>query len=165
MQRSAKDKFKASLLIFALCGLIIGLVLYLINYTHSARIAWTLATLPVVLSLVVDIIRSLWRREFGLDIVAAMSMSAALLFGETLAATIVAIMYTGGAFLESFAEGKARSEMRDLLSRVPRTAMRYAGDQLQEVAVDIVRQNDRLLIRQGEVIPVVSQSFQSVRSV
>ncbi|MCX2697528.1 heavy metal translocating P-type ATPase [Ochrobactrum chromiisoli] len=154
MQRSAKDTFKASLLIFALCGLIIGLVLHFFNYTQSARLTWTIATLPVLASLFVDIIRSLWRREFGLDIVAAMSMSAALAFGETLAATIVALMYTGGAFLENFAEGQARREMHDLLSRVPRTAMRYENDHLQEVAVDIVRQDDRLLIRQGEIIPV-----------
>lgn len=154
MQRSAKDTFKAILLIFALCGLIIGLALQLSNYTQGAQIIWTVATLPVLLSLFVDIIRSLWRREFGLDIVAAMSMSAALAFGETLAATIVALMYTGGAFLESFAEGKARREMHDLLSRVPRTAMRYTDDRLQEIAVDVVRLNDRLLIRQGDIIPV-----------
>ena len=67
---------------------------------------------------------------------------------------MIKVTVPGGGFLESFAEGQGRTEMRDLLSRVPRTAMRYAGDQLQEVAVDIVRQNDRLLIRQGEVIPV-----------
>lgn len=43
----------------------------------------------------------------GLDLVTALSMSAALIFGEALAATVVALMYTGGTFLESFAEGRA----------------------------------------------------------
>ncbi|QWK80846.1 heavy metal translocating P-type ATPase [Ochrobactrum sp. BTU1] len=154
MQRSAKDRFKAGLFMVALCGLGIGLSLHLLNYTQSARIAWTLATLPVLLSLFIDIIRSLWRGEFGLDIVAAMSMSAALLVGETLAASIVALMYTGGGFLESSAEGRARREMHALLSRVPRTTMRYIDDHLEETDVDVVRPGDRLLIRQGEVIPV-----------
>ncbi len=70
----------------------------------------------------VEIIRSLARGEVGLDVVAALSMSAALLFDEALAATIVAIMYNGRHVLEAFAEGRARREMRDLLSRAPRTA-------------------------------------------
>jgi cation transport ATPase len=68
---------------------------------------------------VVEILRSIGRGEVGLDIVAALSMSAALVFGETLAAAVVAVMYSGGTFLEAYAEGRARREMHDLLSRVP----------------------------------------------
>ena len=81
--------------------------------------------LVVLVALLVEILRSLWRGEVGLDIVAALSMTAALAFGETLAAAVVAVMYSGGTFLENFAEGRARREMHDLLSRVPRTATRH----------------------------------------
>ncbi|QRY70476.1 cadmium-translocating P-type ATPase (plasmid) [Ensifer sp. PDNC004] len=154
MIRSAEDWFKASLLLFAFGGLVVGLGFYFTGRTEGAQLAWTIATLPVLAALFVEIVRSLWQGELGLDIVAALSMSAALAFGETLAATIVALMYTGGAFLESFAEGKARREMHDLLSRVPRTATRYVGESLQELSVDAVRRGDRLLIRQGDVVPV-----------
>ncbi len=59
-----------------------------------------------------------------------------------------------GAFLESFAEGRARREMHALLSRAPRTTMRYVDDHLEEIAVETIRPGDRLLIRQGDVIPV-----------
>lgn len=154
MQRPDRNIWKAILLTLAFCGLVVGLALHFFNHTDFARLVWTAATLPVLLSLFIDIARSLWRKEFGLDIVAALSMSAALAFGETLAAAIVGLMYTGGAYLESFAEGRARREMRDLLSRVPQTAMRYIDGKLQEVAVDTIRRSDRLLIRQGEIIPV-----------
>lgn len=81
-------------------------------------------------------------------------MSAALTFGETLAAAVVAVMYSGGTFLESFAEGRARREMQDLLSRVPRTATRHRGGALEEVPLDDTVPGDRLLIRQGDVVPV-----------
>jgi heavy metal translocating P-type ATPase len=81
-------------------------------------------------------------------------MTAALVFGETLAAAVVAVMYSGGTFLESFAEGRARREMRDLLSRVPRTATRYKNGGLEEVALDAIQPGDLLLIRQGDVVPV-----------
>lgn len=154
MQRPDRNLWKAILLTLAFCGLVVGLALHFFNHTDFARLVWTAATLPVLLSLFIDIARSLWRKEFGLDIVAALSMSAALAFGETLAAAIVGLMYTGGAYLESFAEGRARREMHDLLSRVPQTAMRYIDGKLQEVAVDTIRRSDRLLIRQGEIIPV-----------
>jgi CRP/FNR family transcriptional regulator len=46
--------------------------------------------------------------DVGLDIVAAISMTAALAVGETLAAAVVALMYSGGQYLEKFAEGRAR---------------------------------------------------------
>ena len=104
-------------------------------------------------ALLVEIASSLRRGEVGLDIVAALSMSAALIFGETLAAAVVALMYAGGTFLENFAEGRARREMRALLSRVPRTAMRHRNGALEEVPLDDIAPGDLLLIRQGDVVP------------
>lgn len=154
MDPSREDRLKAVLLVVAIGGLLLGLGLSLSGWDEAARLAWTLATLPVLMALFMEIFRSLWHGEMGLDIVAALSMTAALTFGETLAATIVAVMYTGGTFLESFADGRARREMHDLLSRVPRTATRYFGVGLQELPVDGIRPGDRLLIRQGDIVPV-----------
>jgi hypothetical protein len=58
---------------------------------------WATATLPVLLALLLEIVTSLRRGEVGLDIVASLSMSAALFFVEHLAALVVALMYAGGA--------------------------------------------------------------------
>ncbi|WDZ81570.1 heavy metal translocating P-type ATPase (plasmid) [Ensifer adhaerens] len=154
MEHQSEAKLKFGLLLVAFGGLLLGLGLQLTGRGDAARVTWTIATAPVLAALLVEIIRSLWRGEVGLDIVAALSMSAALIFGEALAATIVALMYTGGTFLESFAEGRARREMHDLLSRVPRAATRYRDGGLQEVPVDDIRPGDRLLVRQGDVVPV-----------
>jgi heavy metal translocating P-type ATPase len=115
---------------------------------------WTGATLPVLLVLLVEIISSLRNRDFGLDIVAALSMMAALVFGEHLAAAVVALMYAGGQYLENFAERRASREMTALLERVPRTALRHENGELEEVALDLIAPNDRLLIRRGDVVPV-----------
>jgi heavy metal translocating P-type ATPase len=154
MDRSNEDRLKVGLLLVAAGGLVVGLGLHLFGWTDVAQLVWSGATLPVLLALIVQIVRSLLRGEMGLDVVAALSMGAALAFGEALAATIVALMYSGGNFLESFAEGRARREMRDLLARVPRTATRYIDGGLREMSVDEIRPGDRLLIRQGEVVPV-----------
>ena len=148
------DRLNVALLGVALLGLLAGLGLLLADRAELATIAWAAGIVPVLAALVIEILRSLWKGEVGLDIVAALSMSAALLFGETLAAAVVALMYSGGTFLESFAEGRARREMRDLLSRVPRTATRHQGGVLEEVPLADINPGDLLLIRQGDVAPV-----------
>lgn len=154
MDHTQTDRLKTLLLVIALAGLVTGLGLHFSGRTDLAQTAWFAGVVPVLAALVVEIIRSLTRGEVGLDIVAALSMSAALTFGETLAAAVVAVMYSGGTFLESFAEGRARREMRDLLSRVPRTATRHRNGGLEEVALEDIAPGDRLLIRQGDVVPV-----------
>nr|HRO16032.1 HAD-IC family P-type ATPase [Paracoccus sp. (in: a-proteobacteria)] len=154
MERTRRDRIDTALLLVALTGLAAGLGLYLAGRRDLADIAWMVGVLPVLAGLVAEIVRSLARGEVGLDIVAALSMSAALIFGETLAAAVVALMYSGGTFLEAYAEGRARREMHALLSRVPRTATRHRNGGLEDVALDAIGPGDRLLIRQGDVVPV-----------
>jgi len=154
LDQSQTDRIKILLLTIALGGLLGGLALRLGGYAETAQTLWFVGVVPVLAALVIEILRSLARGDVGLDIVAALSMSAALIFGETLAAAVVAVMYSGGTFLESYAEGRARREMRDLLARVPRSATRYGPSGLEEVALDDLAPGDRLLIRQGDVVPV-----------
>lgn len=138
----------------AAAGLLAGIAAKVAGRDVAAAAVWAAVTLPVLLALLVEIVTSLRRGEVGLDIVAGLSMAAALIFGENLAAAIVALMYAGGQYLEIYAERTARREMTALLSRVPRTAIRHRDGQLEEVAVDVVSPGDRLLIRQGDVVPV-----------
>ena len=158
-----QNRLNIVLLAVALLGLLSGLLLMVMGQSALASVVWAGGVLPVLVMLAVEIVRSLAKGEVGLDIVAALSMSAALLFGEMLAAAVVALMYAGGSFLESFAEGRARREMRDLLSRVPRTATRHTDGALQEVPLDQIEPGDLLLIRQGDVAPA-DGTMQSARA-
>ncbi len=154
MGHAGTDRFKTAILLVAVAGLVVGLAFLAAGRSEWAEIAWFAGVLPPLVALVIEILRSLRRGEVGLDIVAALSMTAALVFGETLAAAVVAVMYSGGTFLESFAEGRARREMHALLERVPRTATRHRNGGFEEVSLDDVAPGDRLLIRQGDVVPV-----------
>jgi len=156
MDQTRTDRFKTAILVLAVIGLITGLAFYLAGMGDIANIVWFAGVVPALAALAVEILRSIRRGEVGLDIVAALSMTAAPVFGETLAAAVVAVMYSGGTFLESFAEGRARREMHDLLSRVPRTATRHRNGGLEDVRLDEIAPGDRLLIRQGNVVPVDS---------
>jgi len=135
-------------------GLLIGMATHLMGFSPWSGWIWTAATIPVLLVLLAEIIVSLRRGDVGLDIIAAFSMSAALIFGEHLAAVVVALMYAGGQYLESFAERRASREMTALLARMPRTTMRHRAGKLEEIDLDSVEPGDRLLVRQGDVVPV-----------
>jgi len=134
-------------------GLLLGLWASLLGHGSWAAATWMAATVPVLAMLVIEIASSLRKGDVGLDIVAALSMTGALIFGEHLAAVVVALMYAGGQYLESFAERHARREMTALLSRVPRSALRHRDGRLEEVALDAVVPGDRLLIRRGDIVP------------
>jgi len=142
------------LALLAATGLAAGMVARLLGDPELANPIWTAVTLPVLAALLLEILVSLRRGDVGLDVVAGLSMSAALLFGEALAAAIVALMYAGGQLLEAFAERRARREMTALLSRVPRTAIRHREGALEEVPLEHILPGDRLLVRQGDVVPV-----------
>jgi heavy metal translocating P-type ATPase len=134
-------------------GLALGFASSLVGEGAWQDLIWAGSAIPVLMALLYDIASSLRRGEVGLDIVAAFSMGAALFVGEELAAAVVALMYSGGQFLEAFAERHARREMTALLARVPRSAVRHRNGGLEEVALELTVPGDRLLIRQDDVIP------------
>jgi heavy metal translocating P-type ATPase len=135
-------------------GLSAGFLVRFVGQGAWSDTIWFAVTAPVLLVLLTEIVTSLRRGDVGLDIVAALSMAAALAFGEELAAAIVALMYSGGQYLENYAERRARREMTALLSHVPRTAIRHRDGNLEEISLDLVTPGDRLLVRQGDVLPV-----------
>lgn len=149
LQRSARP-FLITLPVMGLCA---GLILRLWLDSAWSGIIWGVSALPVLAALLLEIGVRLGRGDFGLDVIAALSISSALVFGEQLAAVVVALMYAGGQYLEDFAERRATREMTALLSRAPRTALRRSGDRLEEVPIAAVVAGDRLSLRRGDIAP------------
>lgn len=150
------------LAVLVAAGLLAGFAAWLAGAGAWSGTIWAAVTVPVLVALLIEIVTSLRRGDVGLDVVAALSMTAALAVGEDLAAAIVALMYAGGQYLEAFAERHARREMTALLSRVPRSAMRHRDAGLEEVPLDLIVPGDRLLIRQGDVVPVDGEVAEGV---
>jgi heavy metal translocating P-type ATPase len=148
------ERIRPALALLAALGLAAGILLRAFGFDQWPVSVWSATTILILISLTAEIAISFARGDVGLDIIAGLSMSAALYFGETLAAAIVALMYAGGQLLENFAERRASREMTALLSRVPRTTMRHRDGGLEEILLDGIAPGDRLLIRRGEVVPV-----------
>lgn len=144
---------RLGLVLLALAGLAAGGVATVAGWTGASRVIWSGATAPILLALLVEIVTSLRKGSVGLDLVAALSMTAALLFGEALAANVVGLMYAGGQLLEQFAEGRAKRELTALLGRVPRTAMRKRDGELEQVPISELVPDDLILIRAGDTLP------------
>lgn len=138
----------------ALAGLAAGLAADDPRVGWKPETIWALATLPVIAVLAISILRDVLIGRFGVDAIALVSMSAALLLDQSLAAVVVAVMYAGGNVLEDFARGRARRELRALADRSPRVAHLQVGAVLEDVPVGRVAVGDELLVRAGEVLPV-----------
>lgn len=151
---SILNPIRVSLFVIAVAGLFGGLLAPFLGLAAVQSLIWGVAAGAVLAVLLYEIVTSLLKGEVGLDIVAGLSISAALVFGETLAAGVVALMYAGGQLLEDYAANRARADMKALLARVPKTALRYDDGHLAQVAIDAIRPGDRLLIRQGDIVPV-----------
>ena len=134
-------------------ALFAGLTAFAMSRADLAAWLFGAGVVPVLAALLTTIVQSLRRGEFGLDIIAALSMTGALLAQETLAGVVVALMYSGGLLLEDFAQGTAQREMSALLGRVARSAQVYRNNGLVETLIELLLPGDRILIRAGEVVP------------
>src|SRR3984893_13852803 len=143
-----------ALVSIAVAGLAAGIAAHVAGRSDLADLSWTLATAPVVTGLAVAIVRDLLSGRFGVDAIALVSMSAALVLGQPLAGAVVALMYSGGNVLEDIAVARAEHDLRSLVDRAPREAHRRIGDRIEEVPISDVAIGDQLLVRAGEVVPV-----------
>lgn len=126
---------------------------HIAGYVVAYKVVLVGSTAAVLLSLLVEIAGKLTRRDFGLDLIAALAMASSLWFGEYLAGAVVGLMYSGGQFLEAYAHRRADEGMSALLAQVPRTALRLAGGGLDEIPIEEIDTDDVLLIRKGDVVP------------
>ena len=137
-----------------LAALAAGALLHAAGSGRAGSDVWAVGTAVVLVPLVWSVLRSLARRDVGVDAIALVAIGTALALGEFLAGAVVALMLAGGNALEEVASARARRELTLLVERVPRVAHRRRGDVIEEVPVADVVPGDVLAIRAGEIVPV-----------
>src|SRR6266516_2384071 len=88
--------------------------------------------------LVIGLARKALRRQFGSDLLAGISIVAAVLLGEYLAGAIVVLMLSGGGTLERFAFVRASSVLHALARRMPLLAHRRVNGRATDIPLDAV---------------------------
>jgi cation transport ATPase len=116
---------------------------------------------PLLLTLLIggtpllyDLLKRLIRREFGSDLLAGMSIAAALVLGEYLAGSIVVLMLSSGTALEQYATRRASSVLAALAKRMPRNAHKLTGSRIVPISLEDVQIGDRLIVLPHEICPV-----------
>ncbi|HUH53428.1 MAG TPA: heavy metal translocating P-type ATPase [Microbacteriaceae bacterium] len=110
----------------------------------------------------IDMIKSIMRGIFGLDILALVAMIATLAVGEYVAALIIVLMLSGGEALEDYAERRASKELTSLLDKTPQIAHRLVstaggiddGERIEDIDITKVNVDDILIVRPSEIVPV-----------
>ena len=107
------------------------------------------SNLPLFVALVVggvpllwELLKKLWKRDFGSDLLAGISIITAILLREYLIAAIVVLMLSGGAALEDFATARASSVLDALARRMPSVAHHKEGGSLVDVKLGDIRIGD-----------------------
>lgn len=117
------------------------------------RILW-LAMLIGGTPLLMELLLGVVRGKFGSDLLAGMSIATAAALGEPLAGTLVVLMLSGGAALESFAIKKASSVLEALAQRMPSSAHRQVDHALVDITIDQIAIGDLLVVLPHECCPV-----------
>ncbi|HZT53850.1 MAG TPA: DUF6544 family protein, partial [Gaiellaceae bacterium] len=137
-----------------LAGIALGGLLHLLGSATAGDGVWAATDGLSLVPLAWSVLRTLLRRDVGVDAIALVSMAGALALGEYLAGAVIALMLGGGNALEERAGARARRELRTLVERMPRTARLVRGDRVETVPLEAIRSGDQVLVRAGEVLPV-----------
>jgi heavy metal translocating P-type ATPase len=138
----------------ALAALAVGALLHAAGEPRAGSAVWAASTASILVPLVVSVVRSLVRRDVGVDAIALIAIATALALGQYLAGAVVALMLAGGNALEEYATRRAGRELSRLLERMPRIAHLRRNGLIEEVPVDEVCAGDIVVVRAGEVAPV-----------
>ncbi len=137
-----------------LTGLAGGGAAALAGHRGLADAAWAVTAGVLLTPLTWSVVRTLLRRDVGVDAIALVSIAGALALHEYLVGAVIALMLAGGNALEERAGARARRELTALVSRAPRVATRVDGGDLEDVPVGDLGAGDLVLVRAGQVLPV-----------
>jgi heavy metal translocating P-type ATPase len=140
--------------IVAAACLVAGLGLRAVGRTTASDAVLAIGSAAVLLPLTWSVIRSLARGDVGVDGIALVAIAGALILGEYVAASVVAVMLAGGNALEDAAARRARHELTALVERMPRMARRRVGSATEVVPVDAIVPDDAVIVGSGEIVPV-----------
>ena len=153
--RSERPGGAALLPIAVAAALLVGGGAWLLGQHQTAHGIWAAALLVVGVPLVRSVAQRIRRGQPGADVIALLAIAGALALGEYLAGAVIALMLSGGDYLDARAFGRARRELGALVERAPTIAHRERPDGLlADVAAGLVTPGDVILVKQGEVIPV-----------
>lgn len=151
---STRQTLLRALVWLTVCALVAGGLARLFGAPEIADSIWAAGTLVALLPAAWWVLAAVRRGQFGVDVIAVLSLLGTLAVGEHLAGALIAVMLSTGQALENAAERRATKDLRSLLERAPKEARRRAGDGIETVPLEDVVVGDVLVVGPGEMVPV-----------
>ena len=136
---------------------ILGIILHLLlRYTGSEDLNYPLFFTIIFggIPLVLELIQKLFKRQFGSDLLAGISIVTAVLLEEYLAATLVVLMLSGGEAIEDYAVARASSVLDALARRMPSFAYKKNSSSFIQVPLSEVKVGDIIQVHPHSVAPI-----------
>jgi heavy metal translocating P-type ATPase len=149
-----KNGLNPALLAISLGTLTAGIIASLLARQELAHGLWAYGSALVALVIGIEIVSNLARRKLGVDLIALLSICAALSFSEFLVASVVGVMLASGRTLEYFTSQRATRELKRLIQRAPSFAWQVEGGDLKRVPLQSVVPGQLILVRMGDVVPL-----------
>ena len=145
-------------LLFAICASLvltswISGLLSLLPGTVSNDLALVAALAGGVPIIIVGV-SALLHKDLDVDFLASIAIVAALLIGQFLAAALVALMLSGGTILEDYTSRRTSRAIEKLVESAPKVARVRRNGDIIEVPIEEVKEQETVLVKPGEKIPV-----------
>ena len=149
-----KLSHKQSLMVIIAIARLAVILQFVLGQAWLAQILVSLVGAVMAMTMFIEMIGTLRSGKYGVDLLAILAVVSSLLFSEYWAAMVILVMLTGGDALEDYASKKANTELKALLDNSPQVAHRLHGEKLEDIAVNQVQVDDKLVIKPGELVPV-----------
>lgn len=144
-----KLSHKQSLMVIIAIALLAVILQFVLGQAWLAQILVSLVGAVMAMTMFIEMIGTLRSGKYGVDLLAILAVVSSLLFSEYWAAMVILVMLTGGDALEDYASKKANTELKALLDNSPQVAHRLHGEKLEDIAVNQVQVDDKLVIKPG----------------
>ena len=153
---SARSRLKTWIAYLAIAGIVVHLVLRFALHASPG-----IHNIPLVAALILggtplvfELLLKLFRREFGSDLLAGISIVTSVLLGQYVAGTLVVLMLSGGEALEEYAVRSASSVLEALAKRLPSVAHVKRASAVVDVPLDRIAVGDTVVVYPHDISPV-----------
>lgn len=140
---------------------VLAIVLLLLSFVPIfAKYQVILILFSVIFSgyeLILSGIKNLFRFNFEEDTLMTIAVIAAFALGEYVESALVILLYRLGEFLEERAVDKSEESIKEIVKIQAQTANRVIENTIETVPVEEIKEEDTILIKPGEKIPVDCQ--------
>ncbi len=121
---------------------VLGIIFYAVSFAAGLRY-----TLP-------ETTESLKVGDIDVDFLMILVAFGALYLGHPAEGAMLLVLFGASRAMEAYARKRTHSSIKDLMADMPSVAVLIENERRREVAVDVLKPGDRILVRPGERVPV-----------